>query len=165
MTQEKREYYTNKISQANKTSMITIIYEIILTYYEDALETKDSQIREKDLKNALRCIDELMRSLNLTTLEDKKQNQIKKDIIDRFVCIYDFIRKETIHALVTGDNVSVANADRIICQLHECYLKLEKEDNSDPVYSNQQTVYAGLTYSKGRLVESVVQGNNRGLKA
>ena len=36
MTQEQKQKYTRKITQANKTQLITILYEMVLDYLQDA---------------------------------------------------------------------------------------------------------------------------------
>ena len=38
MTQEKKQEYTRRITQANKTQMITILYEMVLDYFADSLD-------------------------------------------------------------------------------------------------------------------------------
>ena len=38
MTQEKKQEFTLKISQANKTQLITILYEMVIEYLNDAID-------------------------------------------------------------------------------------------------------------------------------
>ena len=38
MTLEKKQEYTLKITQANKTQMITIIYEMVMDYLNDTID-------------------------------------------------------------------------------------------------------------------------------
>ena len=48
MTNEKKQEFTLRVSQANKTEMLVIIYDIFLEYLEDAKKAK-----EKDDKDAI----------------------------------------------------------------------------------------------------------------
>ena len=67
MTQEKKQEYTLKITQANKTQMITILYEMVIDYISDAEEAMDlgkRDLTERNLQYAQSVIDELIRSVN-----------------------------------------------------------------------------------------------------
>ena len=68
MTQEKKQEFTLKISQANKTQLITILYEMVIEYLEDAIDALGISKKEdanRNLGYAQSCIDELIRSLDL----------------------------------------------------------------------------------------------------
>lgn len=70
MTQEKKQEFTLKITQANKTQMITILYEMIIDYLDDAMDEisiGQKSDGEKSLLKAQNCLDELIRSVNLYT--------------------------------------------------------------------------------------------------
>ena len=67
MTQEKKQEYTLKITQANKTQMITILYEMVIDYISDAEEAMSlgkRDLTERNLQYAQSVIDELIRSVN-----------------------------------------------------------------------------------------------------
>jgi len=50
-------------------------------------------------------------------------------------------------------------------KLHDAYATVSKEDTSGSVMENTQTVYAGLTYGKNQLMESLGnEGSLRGLR-
>ena len=68
MTQEKKQEFTLKITQANKTQLITILYEMVIEYLNDAIDAIGigrKEEAEKSLGYAQNCIDELLRSLDL----------------------------------------------------------------------------------------------------
>ncbi|WP_034445185.1 flagellar export chaperone FliS [Butyrivibrio sp. AE2032] len=158
MTLEKKQEFTLKISQANKTQMITIIYEMVMGYLEEAIDEigigkKDAATRS--LLNAQNCIDELIRSLNLDYELARNLHQI-----------YIFSKKELIAA---GASYSIHRIWRVLKNfrsLHEAYRELEKFDNSQQLMGNTQQVYAGLTYGKHSLNEDIrAVSMNRGLMA
>ena len=68
MTKELKQEYTLRITQANKTQLITILYEMVLLYVDEAQEALDAG-QKMEYKSAIRkirgCIDELTASLNL----------------------------------------------------------------------------------------------------
>ncbi len=158
MTLEKKQELTLKITQANKTQMITILYEMVTVYLTDAIEAMEADNREeadRSLALAQSCIDELLHSLNL-------QYELARNLHE----IYIFSKKELMAAGARG------SADRIkrVCsnfdRLHEAYIELEQQDTSEKLMGNTQTVYAGLTYGKHSLNENMTAASdNRGFMA
>ena len=158
MTQEKKQEYTLKITQANKTQMITILYEMVLDYIQDAMDAmgaSDREMVDRNLGYAQNCIDELIRSVNL-----------RFDLGKMLHKIYIFSKKEL---MLAGVNMSMHRLWRVqqnFKSLHTAYKELEKTDTSEPTMGNIQTVYAGLTYGKYSLNENVTASSmNRGYKA
>ena len=45
MTKELKQEYTLKITQANKTQLVVILYEMLLTYLEDAVSAHEKNDR------------------------------------------------------------------------------------------------------------------------
>lgn len=68
MTSETKQQFTFRISQANPTEMIVILYDMTLQYLTDADESagqKDFVTYRENVLRARKCIEELMRSLHL----------------------------------------------------------------------------------------------------
>ena len=68
MTSELKQQFTLKISQANKTRLVVILYEMMLVYIEEARQANEAGDQEsfrKGIKNAKGCLHELMASLHL----------------------------------------------------------------------------------------------------
>ncbi len=158
MTLEKKQEFTLKITQANKTQMITIIYEIVIDYLTDAIEHMDGGRRKEAnecLDRAQNSIDELLRSLNM-------EYELAKNLHK----IYIFSKKELMAAGVTGGTERIARVLKNFRSLHEAYLVLEKADTSETLMDNTPKVYAGLTYGRYSLNEDVTSSYmNRGFKA
>ncbi len=158
MTQEKKQEFTLRITQANKTQMITIIYEIIIDYLDEALDdlsVGNKSGAEKSLLNAQNCIDELISSLNL-----------KYELGKTLHKIYIFSKKELIVAGVNHNMHRIWRVKQNFKALKEAYEQLEKSDDSGPMMDNTQKVYAGLTYGKYSLNEDISQlSMNRGYMA
>lgn len=158
MTQEKKQEYTLRITQANKTQMITILYEMVIDYISEARDLiARGQKEEASVKlgYAQNCIDELIRSVNLSMELGRMLHKI-----------YIFSKKELTIAGVNYSQSRIKRVEKNFRSLHTAYKELESYDKSGPTMGNTQSVYAGLTYGKYSLNEDVAASSyNRGLMA
>lgn len=156
MVNELKQEYTRRITQANKTQLIVILYEMFLTYTKDASEAwgeSRTDFRE-NIRKARGCLDELMASLDF-------QYEIAMNLLQ----LYLYANRELIHADIRNNPDRLKEADKVISGLHEAYEKLAETDTSGPVMENTQTIYAGLTYGKSTLTENLSdQGVDRGFR-
>lgn len=156
MTEESKKQFTLRISQANKTEMIVILYEMTLEYINDAICEQENKNRREFVEAISRirgCIKELMNSLNL-------QYQPAPALLQ----LYIYCNKELVAADVHNEIAPLFHVQKIIEQLHSAYEQLAQQDESEPVMQNSQTVYSGFTYGKSCLAEDLTdQGMNRGL--
>lgn len=157
MTKELKQEYTLKITQANKTGLIRILYEMFLIYSDEAKEAHAGQDRagfREGIRKARGCVNELMASLNFDY-----------ELAMNFLQLYIYINKELARAEVRNATEPLEDAEKIVKHLHGAYEKLSEMDTSGPVMSNVQTVYAGLTYGKNSLTENLTdQGIDRGFR-
>ncbi len=158
MTREKKQELTLRITQANKTELIEILYEMILVYVDDAQKAHADGNRT-EYRDAIRktrgCINELLASLNF-----------EYELATNFLQLYMYCNRELALADVKNDAEYLTHVCRVVGKLQETYVELAKMDTSGPVMQNSQTVYAGLTYGKNNLTENMAdQGMNRGFRA
>ena len=156
MTQEKKQELTLRISQANKTELITILYEMTHEYTKDAmtaLENKDMVSFKESLRVTRGCVKELMLSLHY-----------EHELAMRFLEIYMFLNRELALAEARKKPEYLEHVLRIVQKLWDSYKELEKKDTSGPVMEHTQQVYTGLTYGRDSLSVSSVPGQeaNRG---
>ncbi len=158
MTKELKKEYTLKISQANKTQLITILYEMLLIYAGEAKESHGREDRagfREGIRKARGCVNELLASLNF-----------QYGLAANFLQLYMYINRELAKAEVRNITEPLENIEKVVGQLHAAYEKLGEMDTSAPVMSNVQTVYAGLTYGRNSLTENLTdQGIDRGFRA
>ena len=131
--------------------MITILYEIALAYLEEAAEAKQSDDREKfvlAIHHGQDCIRELQSSLNLS--------YEPAPVLYR---LYIQMHRKLAQAITGFSLEACEKVQSQLEQLRDAYIQLEKTGSWDSVMVNTQQVYAGLTYGKGTLNESV-QGVN-----
>ena len=155
MTRELKQEYTLRITQANKTQLITILYEMVLIYIDEA-EAALSEGDRAEYKSAIRkirgCMNELTASLNL-----------EYDLAQNLLQLYLYVNRELVQASVHNEKENLEHIRLVIGELQKAYKKIEDQDVSGPVMGNTQTVYAGLTYGRNTLTENITDpASNRG---
>lgn len=159
MDKERIQEFTVRVTQASKTELVVILYDIILT---DIVESKkllalgDESGFVKELKHSLRCLNELMATLDYSI-------PISHDLLS----LYSFSNKTIIEAMMKKTVEGLDSAASVLTKLRTAFNEISKSDTDGPVMENTQQVYAGLTYGKGTLNESYLTGyeHNRGFKA
>lgn len=158
MTKECKQQFTLRITQANKTEMIVILYEMLLSYLEDAqtgLEKGELTEFREALRKVRGCLGELVTSLNL-----------EYSLAARLLSLYLYCNREIIRADCRKEKEPLCHVYSVIEKLRDSYQELAGQDTSAPVMQNSQTVYAGLTYGRDSLSEDMAdQGTNRGFRA
>lgn len=158
MTSECKQQFTLRISQANPTQMVVILYEMLLVYLDEAIECHALD-KKADFAEAIRkargCINELLGSLHY---EYEPALNIHRLL---FFCVrrlaYADVRKET---------KPIEEIKKVIIPLKDAYKEVAKQNPAGPIMGNSQAVYAGLTYGKNTLTENMAdQGSNRGMLA
>ena len=144
-----------RITQANKTQLITILYEMVLIYIDEA-EAALSEDDRTEYKSAIRkirgCMNELTASLNL-----------EYDLAQNLLQLYLYVNRELVQASVHYEKENLEHIRLVIGELQKAYKKIENQDVSGPVMGNTQTVYAGLTYGRNTLTENITDpASNRG---
>ena len=155
MTKELKQEYTLRISQANKTQLITILYEMVLLYIDEAEEALDAN-NKMEYKSAIRkirgCMNELTASLNFDY-----------ELAHNLLQLYLYVNRELVKASSHNDKERLEHVRKVIDQLHQAYAQIESQDTSGSVMGNTQTVYAGLTYGRNTLTENIADPSaNRG---
>ena len=158
MTTEKKQTFTRRITQANRSQLVVIVYEMLLVYLEDAMnayeEDKKEDFRE-NLRMARECIGQMRTSLNFDY-----------NISRNLFAIYCFADREIAKDMYSLKKENLDVIKMIFTKLHDAYYVVSTKDESGPLMDNIQTVYAGLTYSKSDLNEDFMNYDiNRGYLA
>lgn len=157
MKKEKKQEFILRITQANKTQLVVVLYDMTLAYLEDSMEEFDHGDYEKyrwNIERAKDCIDELLNSLHM-----------EYEIAGVLKGLYFFYKRELTTAGVQKDTEKIIPVMKMIQELKESFEQISVQDTSAPIMENAQTVYAGLTYGKGSLnVNLADQGTNRGFR-
>lgn len=155
MTTEMKQIFTRRITQANRTQLVVILYDMILTYLADAVTAQEigcAQEFRKDMQCARNCISELRGSLDFTY-----------DISRNLFAIYAFADRELAHDINGIEPEHITRIAGMFQKLRDAYHTVSKQDNSQPLMENAQDVYAGFTYGRTDVNENLSQyGSMRG---
>ncbi len=154
MTKQELKDYGVKVTQASRTGLIVIMYEITIKYLSDACERFNAGDIEEfrlNLRKAKSFINELSASLDM-----------RYPVSGNLFSLYMFMNNALVRADIRRD---ISETERIIIMLKKlqtAFAEAGKEDSSGPMMENTQQVYAGLTYSKSSLNENMYLDENRG---
>lgn len=151
MKKELVQEYTLRITQASRSELIVIMYEIILNDLASARESyekQDMQTYDRELLHAGRFLSELMGSLDYSV-----------SLSYRLMSLYIFTNKELTMARIKKNPELLDGVEDVMEKLMAAFHKVSEEDTSGPVMQNTQQIYAGLTYGRGTLNEMYVNGN------
>ena len=150
MDSEKKQEYTRRVTQANSTEMVVIIYDIALDYIseaKEALNAGDEDGFQNGIHRLQGCMYELLSSLNL-------QYELAVNLRN----LYGFCIRQLGISSAKRSVTELENVKKVIEPLRDAY-------KNGPVMGNSQTVFAGLTYGKEELIESLSTSPNRGFFA
>ena len=141
MKAESVKIYTRRITSANKSEIIVIIYDIIeenLALAKKALAEGDRETYRNEIKQAISFVKELLVSLDMNY-------EVSKNLAS----LYIYVMKCLNFALVSGKKEEIEAAEKVLRKLGDSFREVAKTDESKPVMENTQRVYAGITYGRG----------------
>lgn len=153
MKKEAIQAFATRVTQASKSELIVILYEMILTEIAEAKEAYDHNDMvafDKELKKAQKYVNELIMALDYSYA-------ISYDLLS----LYLYANKRIITAIIKRNSISLDSAQNVLNKLLTGFEGVSKVDISGPVMRNTQQLYAGLTYGKGKLNETYIDPSNR----
>ncbi|MCD7836996.1 MAG: flagellar protein FliS [Lachnospiraceae bacterium] len=156
MTSDVKQQFTLRITQANSTEMVVILYEMLLCYLdegEEACKANDRLAFREAIRKSRGCINELLHSLNM-----------EYEPAPALLQLYFFCIRRLAVCEVRNMSGCFGEIRGIIKPLRDAYSELARQNTQGPVMDNSQTVYSGLTYGRNRLSEDMTDnGSNRGM--
>lgn len=153
MKKEAIQAFTARVTQASRSELIVILYEMILTEIKEAREAYDSEDLtsfDKELRKAQKYVNELIQSLDY-------KYPISYDLLS----LYLYTNKRIITAIIKRNPVPLDSAQSVLQKLLTGFEGVSRDDKSGPMMRNTQQLYAGLTYGKGKLNETYIDPSNR----
>ncbi|HKL98417.1 MAG TPA: flagellar protein FliS [Mobilitalea sp.] len=153
MNREQIHDFTTRVSQASKSELIVILYEMTLAELKEAklaYQAEDYMLFDRDLKKAQKYVSELTAVLDY-------RYPLSYDLLS----LYLYTNKRIITAIIKKNPISLDSAEVVIGKLLTGFEGISKQDMSGPVMQNSQQLYAGLTYGKGKLNETYLDPENR----
>ncbi|MCM1569466.1 MAG: flagellar protein FliS [Roseburia sp.] len=158
MTKECKQQFTLRISQANSTEMVVILYEMLLCYLDEAqeaLKLPEFTAFKEAVRKVRGCLNELMRSLNM-----------EYEPAPALLQLYLYCIRRLAHGEFHKEEQDLLHIRSVILPLKDAYAQIAGQNTQGPVMNHSQTVYAGLTYGRNTLTENMTdQGANRGMLA
>lgn len=145
MNTETKQTFTRRITQANRTQLVVIVYEMLLVYLADGMNAYQNNQKEEfkeNLRMARECIAQMRTSLNFDYALSRN-----------LFAIYCFADRELAKDIYSYKTENLDVIKTIFTKLHDAYYVVSQKDASAPLMDNIQTVYAGLTYTKSELNE------------
>ena len=156
MTKEMKQQFTFRITRANPTDMVVILYEMtlqFLTEAKEAMEAGEKVVCNECIRKVRGCINELIQSLHL-----------EYEIAVNLYKLYMFCIRRLAYAQVREDVQALTEIEGVLSKLKDAYAEVAAQNPAAPVRSNAETVYSGFTYGKGALAEDMSnQSTNRGM--
>jgi len=138
---ESVKIFTRRITSANKSEIIVIIYDIIeenLALAKKALAEGDRETYRNEIKQAISFVKELLVSLDMNY-----------EVSKYLASLYIYVSRCLNFALVSGKKEEIEAAEKVLRKLGDSFREVAKTDESKPVMENTQRVYAGITYGRG----------------
>ena len=147
MTQEKKQEFTRRLSCCNRGEMIVIIYDILYSYLDEALESKEAGDYE-NFKDAVgksqQVVSRLMEDLDFTY-------EVSTDLYAE----YRYVNQLLSMAICKNTSQNILDVKRVLKNLYDGFVEAAKQDTSEPLMQHTQQVVAGMTYQKGNLTETL----------
>lgn len=157
LEREQLNAYAARVAQANRSELVVIIYEAFLDSVKDGrefLKEGDVPACRREIDRAKGFLTELMGSLDF-----------RYEISHYLRRLYVFAYQELCQGVAEREEARLSHATDIIQKLLPAFQEVASQDESSAVMVNTETIYAGLTYGKGSLNESVDVDMNRGFQA
>lgn len=157
MTNEKKQEFTRRISQANKTQLTVIVLQMVETYIEDAMEVweTDQVAYRQAIKRADACLVYLQQTLDF-----------RFPIAGDLFSLYQYAIKQLMYADIKRDMAACKKAKKLMEKMIADFEVISEMDTSEPIMENAQQLYAGFTYgSNGASLDMVSGDASRGFLA
>lgn len=159
MEKERLQEFAARVTQANRSELVVVIYEATLASISEGkkyLAEGDVGQARKEIARARGMITELMTSLDM-------QYSISHYLRQLYIYAY----QELCQGIANRCPEQFDHASNIFEKILPSFQEVAKQDDSEAVMENVQTIYAGLTYGRGTLNETIDTGvdSSRGFEA
>ncbi len=155
MTKEMRQIYTERITSANRSELIVVLYDIYAEYLSDALKALNSGDLET-FRSSVRKAEEVLVHL-------KSDLDFTYEISNELYAIYDYCHRLLSESLYKKDQKILFEAKKIMNNLKGAFEDIAKADTSKPIMQNAEKVVYGMTYGRSDVNSTLLKtGGSRG---
>ena len=123
MDREAIKTYSYRISQATRSELVVIVYDIIRDYLKDAVSTSDNAVFKEKLHMAMRGIDQLITGLDM-----------QYELSGNLYVLYNYMKRTLIGAQVSYDKNVVNSIYDMLGQLRQSFYEVSRQDNRKGVF-------------------------------
>ena len=113
MDREAIKTYSYRISQATRSELVVIVYDIIRDYLKDAVSTSDNAVFKEKLHMAMRGIDQLITGLDM-----------QYELSGNLYVLYNYMKRTLIGAQVSYDKNVVNSIYDMLGQLRQSFYEV-----------------------------------------
>ena len=157
MTSEKKQEYTRRITQANRSGLVLIKFEMLFDYFDDICRAFHEN-NQQAAANGVDYADAVLKSFQETL-------DFSYEISPRLYALYDFHRRQLSKVLIRDSLDDLQQSRKMLQKTYEAFAEAAKQDTSAPLMRNAQQVYAGYTYGRNDINESYDVQSSRGFLA
>ncbi|MGN0327504.1 MAG: flagellar protein FliS [Lachnospira sp.] len=156
MNAETVKTFSYRISQASRSELVVILYDMASEYLKISVETDSEDEFKKNVQQSIRVVDKLIVGLDM-------QYEVSVNLYK----IYNHIKRSLMKAQIHLDKDEILRVDKLLKKLRTSFYEVSKQDTSGPMMRNTEKVYSGLTYSKGGAGNEMLSDpvKNRGFMA
>ena len=158
MTREEKSGFTNRITTANSTGIIAILFDMYLCYTDDA---KTAIKKGRDEKN-LKAYTAALRSASAVLRHLKGALDFKYEISGNLYAIYDFCERALARAMYSLNLKEIDDTIRVMDMIGDSFREIARNDDSPALMGHTEKVSAGFTYGRADVNETVNMDTNRG---
>ena len=148
MTKEQKSQFTLRITEANSTELIVVLYDMALLYLEEGMQAESEDVISDAIRKTRGCINELLSSLH-----------VEYEVAQQMQRLYLFCIRRLAAASRKKEKAPLKEVQGILQPLRDAYAEIASQNTAGPVMKNAQTVYSGFTYGKtASLQESLPHG-------
>ena len=141
----------SNVAQASRGELLCMTYELLLEQIEQAIKSEVPE-RKKYLDKSIQILRMLVGDLDF-------EIPLSSELFRIYVYVQGL--------LIQGKTVKkLEEAYRLVNKIYEAFKKITEEDcDKKSSIQNAEVIYAGLTYGKNQINETVLTDSNRGFKA
>lgn len=156
MTKEQMQEFTRRVTQANRSGLLILKFEMLFVYFDD-IESSFGNDKQA-LKQAVRNADAVLKSFQNTL-------DFKYELSAQLYALYDFHRRQLAKVLMRNSLKELSESRLMLETMHDAFREAAKQDHSAPLMQNAEQVYAGYTYGRHDVNENCGMDSSRGFFA
>ncbi|MCR4782666.1 MAG: flagellar protein FliS [Lachnospiraceae bacterium] len=158
MTKESKQIFTERITSANRTELIVVLFDIWFSYLGDAYENLDNDDTETFKENILKA--------EKVLIHLKSDLDFQFEMSKNLYALYDYCQRKLTASIYNKSKENLDEIKKIMTSLKDAFFQISEKDSSKPIMQNAEKVVYGITYGKTDVNTNVAMTDvSRGFRA